>query len=80
MRVPGRLNITWVDDNTLKVDMDAGTQTRLFRFNATVPPGTPKSLQGYSDGDLGGRWRRRSVAAAAVEAQQRRRLPRDGEA
>ena len=48
MRVPGRLNISWADDNTLKVDMDAGTQTRLFRFNATVPPGTPKSLQGYS--------------------------------
>ena len=28
--------------------MDAGTQTRLFRFNATVPPNTPKTLQGYS--------------------------------
>ena len=48
LRVPGRLNITWVDDNTLKVDMDAGTQTRLFHFNATVPPNTPKTLQGYS--------------------------------
>ena len=48
MRVPGRLNISWADENTLKVDMDAGTQTRLFRFNTTVPPNTPKSLQGYS--------------------------------
>ena len=48
LRVPGRLNISWVDDNTLKVDMDSGTQTRLFHFNATVPPGTPKTLQGYS--------------------------------
>jgi hypothetical protein len=48
LRVPGRLNITWADDNTLKVDLDAGTQTRLLHFNATVPPGTPKSLQGYS--------------------------------
>jgi len=28
--------------------MDAGTQTRLFHFNATVPANTPKSLQGYS--------------------------------
>ena len=45
---PGRLHITWQDDNTLKVDMDSGTQTRLFHFNATVPPNTPKSLQGYS--------------------------------
>ena len=48
LRVPGRLNISWVDDNTLKVEMDSGTQTRLFHFNATVPPNTPKSLQGYS--------------------------------
>jgi hypothetical protein len=48
LRVPGRLNITWADDNTLKIDMDAGTQTRLLHFNTTVPPGTPKSLQGYS--------------------------------
>src|SRR5262245_24579524 len=28
LRVPGRLNITWADDNTLKIEMDAGTQTR----------------------------------------------------
>src|SRR5262245_28403482 len=48
LRVPGRLNITWADDNTLKIEMDAGTQTRLFHFNSTVPAGTPKSLQGYS--------------------------------
>ena len=48
LRVPGRLNITWADDNTLKVEMDSGRQTRLFHFNGTVPPGTPKSLQGYS--------------------------------
>src|SRR6187402_2081873 len=50
MRVPGRLNITWADDNTLKVELDAGTQTRLFHFNAAQPataPG-PRSLQGYS--------------------------------
>src|SRR5262245_63357352 len=34
MRVPGRLHITWVDDNTLKIDTDAGTQTRLLHFGA----------------------------------------------
>jgi len=32
MRVPGRLHITWQDDSTLKIDTDAGTQTRLVRF------------------------------------------------
>ena len=47
MRLPGRLNITWADDNTLKVDLDAGTQTRLFRFNAP-PASGPRTLQGYS--------------------------------
>jgi hypothetical protein len=49
MRLATRLNITWADDNTLKIDTDAGTQTRLLRFNAPpLAPGTPKSLQGYS--------------------------------
>ena len=57
LRVPGRLNITWADDNTLKIEMDAGTQTRLLHFNVTEPPpGTQKSLQGYSiaSWDVGG--------------------------
>src|SRR2546430_11618841 len=34
MSVPGRLHITWQDDNTLKVETDAGTQTRLFHFRS----------------------------------------------
>jgi hypothetical protein len=32
MREPGRLQITWQDDNTLKIETDAGMQTRLLRF------------------------------------------------
>jgi hypothetical protein len=32
MSVPGRLHITWQDADTLRIDTDAGTQTRLFRF------------------------------------------------
>jgi hypothetical protein len=32
LRVPGRLHITWQDDYTLKMETDAGTQTRLLRF------------------------------------------------
>jgi len=32
MRLPTRLHITWQDDNTLKIETDEGTQTRLFRF------------------------------------------------
>jgi hypothetical protein len=51
MSVPGRLHITWQDADTLKIETDAGTQTRLFRF-AQAPPATaspaPRSWQGES--------------------------------
>jgi hypothetical protein len=48
MRVPTRLHITWIDDNTLQIQTDAGQQTRLFHFNATPPAGEAPSWQGYS--------------------------------
>ena len=35
MRVPGRLRIAWTDDNTLKIETDAGTQTRTFHFGGS---------------------------------------------
>ena len=50
MRVPGRLHISWQDDTTLKIETDAGQQTRLLHFGpstqaaANVEP----SWQGYS--------------------------------
>jgi hypothetical protein len=34
MRVPGRLRIAWDDANTLRIDTDAGSQTRLLRFGS----------------------------------------------
>ena len=57
-RVPGRLHISWSDDHTLKMEADAGTQTRVFHFVGQQFPledvldkqpdrGKP-SLQGYS--------------------------------
>jgi hypothetical protein len=49
MRVPGRLNVTWQNDTTLKIDTDAGTQTRLFHFGSgQAPGGDPPTWQGYS--------------------------------
>ncbi len=48
MRVPGRVHITWQDDTTLKVETDAGKQTRLFHFGAPAPENEKPSLQGYS--------------------------------
>ena len=48
MRVPGRIHVTWQDDNTLRLDADAGTQTRLFQFGSVpAPAGTP-TWQGHS--------------------------------
>src|SRR6202167_1070307 len=54
MRVPGRVHISWADENTLKVETDAGTQTRLFQFKPTgkdligyVPPEDKRTWQGY---------------------------------
>jgi len=46
MRTPGRLHISWQDDTTLKIETDAGQQTRLLHFTGT-PSGEP-SWQGYS--------------------------------
>jgi hypothetical protein len=46
MRVPGRVHVTWQDDKTLRVELDAGTQTRAFRFESTA--GESPSWQGDS--------------------------------
>lgn len=48
MRVPTRLHITWDNDTTLRLQTDAGTQTRVFHFDGTPPPGGAPQLQGYS--------------------------------
>ena len=53
MQRPGRLHVTWQDDNTLKIEADAGTQTRVLHFG---PPPTPAargeaSWQGYATAD-----------------------------
>jgi hypothetical protein len=46
MRLPTRLRISWQDDTTLKLETDAGTQTRLFGFGG--PQGEAGSWQGVS--------------------------------
>jgi hypothetical protein len=54
MRIPGRLHITWQDDQTLKIETDAGQQTRLFYFGAP-PQSQVEDWQGSSkaEWDLG---------------------------
>jgi hypothetical protein len=48
MRMPTRLHITWQDANTLKIETDAGTQTRLLRFGDSAIAGNEPSWQGRS--------------------------------
>lgn len=47
MRLPGRIRISWENDSTLKIETEAGTQTRRLNF---VPPAQPgeRSWQGTS--------------------------------
>jgi len=57
MSVPGRLHIIWQDADTLRIETDAGTQTRLFHFpqsasaaasQASAASLAPRSWQGES--------------------------------
>jgi len=59
MRLPTRLHITWADDNTLKLETDAGQQTRRFHFNP------PKQQAGEAT------WQGDSSAMWVKQAQQK---------
>jgi len=62
MAVPTRLRITWQDASTLKVETDAGTQTRLFYFGDKRPPRGAPTWQGESIA----RWERPPAARGAA--------------
>ena len=62
MAVPTRLRISWQDDNALRVETDAGTQTRLFRFGSGKPRGGPATWQGDSVAE----WQRPRPARGAA--------------
>ena len=47
MRMPLRARITWESESVLKVDTDAGMQTRRLVFDNSQQSG-PRSLQGFS--------------------------------
>jgi hypothetical protein len=60
MRVPGRLKLSWQDENTLLLEYDAGSQRRIIHFdNDEAPVAAGPSLQGSStaswEGGGGGR-------------------------
>ena len=46
-RLPGKVRISWQDENTLKAEFEAGNQVRLFR-SEVPPPREAPSWQGHS--------------------------------
>jgi hypothetical protein len=57
MRVPGRLRIAWDTDTTLKIETDAGQQTRLLRFDPSQrPPAQRTPLQRTWQGHSVAEW------------------------
>ena len=54
LQVPGRLHVSWQDDNTLRMDTDSGTQTRLFHFDGSPRANEAPTWQGYSVANWGG--------------------------
>jgi hypothetical protein len=50
-RLPTRLQVSWVDDNTMKLDWDLGTQSRMVYFDKTKQPAGPPSYQGHAIGE-----------------------------
>jgi hypothetical protein len=57
MRLPTRIHVTWQDDNTMRLDTDAGTQTRLFSF-AQATPSTSSAGAPTWQGHSTARWER----------------------
>ena len=55
LRVPEHLHITWQDDQTLRMDTDAGKQTRLFHFG-DWKPSAGEDLAPTLQGDSVAQW------------------------
>jgi hypothetical protein len=83
MRMPGRLHTTWQDDETLKLEFDAGTQTRLLHFTGAAPASTEATWQGYSVANWevagpSGELDRNGIPVGGGRAEGREGAPRGG--
>ncbi len=48
MRMPTRIRVSWQDPQTLKLEFDNGTQTRLLQFDRNAQPPARPDYQGFS--------------------------------
>jgi hypothetical protein len=68
-RMPGRMRISWEDDYTLKLEFDAGMQTRLLHFERPARPGAAAAPA--MPGPAGTTLQGHSVARFAKQLQSR---------
>jgi hypothetical protein len=66
MRLPLRVQVSWQDDRTLKIETDAGQQTRMFRFAAPTAGSSTTSAIGAER-----TWQGVSTAEWVKQAQSR---------
>ena len=67
LRLPTRLRISWQDPQSLRIETDAGVQTRLLHFEQGTSVPAERSLQGFTRAEWerpGGRGRNGGPAAA----------------
>ena len=76
MRMPTRVRISWQDPQTLKIETDAGTQTRLLHFDQNAAKPTQRTLQGFTTaewerpgGGGGGRGRGPAIPGGDLKAE-----------
>ena len=69
MQRPGRLHITWVDDNTIRIDADAGMQTRTLHFGRPPDPPPPPSPLGLPPDSVGANQQRAAQPAGPPSLQ-----------
>jgi hypothetical protein len=65
IRRPTRVRIDWEDDDTLRLEFDAGEQTRRLEFGTPDPP-AEHSLQGYTEASWFRQTLQRGVFGAAT--------------
>jgi hypothetical protein len=56
LRIPEHLHITWQDDNTLRMETDAGKQTRVFVFGDRKSSGRTEDVVWSLQGDSVAQW------------------------
>jgi hypothetical protein len=74
LRQPGRIRISWENDTTLKLEADAGAQTRLFSFAAATGAGTPQG-ESRATWDFAGGRRGKAVGGGALKVVTSKAAP-----